>query len=167
MRNTTFSILFVLFSIFLSSCSNHKEVSKTEFINTVLPKVDVNYVEIKNNEKILVHTVEEETYKVNAGSMTRGEINEFVDTIRARNEHISVHQETILGSNHPGRYLLDFIPFIFPLLFIIHIILLWIALKRIIRSNIDSMEKLVYTIISIFFPFFGPILYLTTGKKHR
>ena len=140
MQKTTLSILLVLFSIFITSCSNHKEVSKTEFINTVLHEVDVNTVEVKNNE-ILIHTVEQETYNVDASSMTRGEINEFVNTIRAKNEHIGVHYNIINpGSNSPVRYLLDFIPLLFPLLFFTHIILLWIALKRIIRSEVDNTE---------------------------
>nr|WP_237690414.1 PLD nuclease N-terminal domain-containing protein [Salegentibacter tibetensis] len=54
---------------------------------------------------------------------------------------------------------------IIPLLILVHIILLWIALRRIIRSQIESTEKLVYTIIALFFTFFGPIIYLTTGKR--
>ncbi len=54
---------------------------------------------------------------------------------------------------------------IIPFLILAHIILLWISLRRIIKSEIDNMEKMVYTIISIFFPFFGSIIYLTTKKR--
>ncbi|WP_432264567.1 PLDc N-terminal domain-containing protein [Autumnicola lenta] len=61
-------------------------------------------------------------------------------------------------------YTFHFLSLIVPFLIPAHIILLWIALRRIIKSEADNIEKLVYKIISIFFPFFGPILYLTTGK---
>ncbi|WP_417886454.1 PLDc N-terminal domain-containing protein [Zunongwangia sp.] len=52
-----------------------------------------------------------------------------------------------------------------PILIISHIILICIALRKIIKSTANDLEKILYAIISIFVPFFGPIIYLTTKPK--
>ncbi|MBZ9729405.1 PLDc N-terminal domain-containing protein [Salegentibacter sp. JZCK2] len=129
------------------------------------PEVDVNNIEIKKDE-LMVHTAEEETYKVNLGSRNSIKKQEFLNEIKAKNPGMT---ETYVTESNElfSSFLLLYqaLYLIIPLLILVHIILLWIALRRIIRSQIESTEKLVYTIIALFFTFFGPIIYLTTGKR--
>jgi len=43
----------------LFSCGkDYEEISKLEFIDKVLPKVEINNVEVRNNEIILIYTNE-------------------------------------------------------------------------------------------------------------
>lgn len=162
MRIKTLYLLLVLLPFLFFSCGkDHNEISETQFINSVLPEVEIDRVEIKNLEDALVYTNEQKTYKITLGS--RNSAEEFVNRIRAKNEKVAIGYTT--ESSSPFWVsIMQFLPLIFPLLILIHLILLWIALRRIIKSHTDNIEKLVYTIISIFFPFFGPIIYLTTNK---
>ncbi len=167
MQKSKSLIVLVLFSILLVSCGkDYEEVSGPEFINTVLPEVDVNHVEImtRTNE-ITVYTDKQETYKVNLGSRNSIKKQEILNEIKAKNPEITETYVTESNELFPFLLIYQALYLIIPIFMLFHIILLWIALRRIIRSQIESTEKLVYTIIAIFFPFFGPIIYLTTGKR--
>jgi ATP-dependent Zn protease len=162
MKKNTLLILSVLISTLLISCGNSQEVSKSEFIDNVLPKVEINNVEIRNNEIILIHTNENKPYKIK--DVPPYSIDDFLNEIISKNEKISVHYTNESNGNYYILSIFQLFSLIIPFLILAHIILLWISLRRIIKSEIDNMEKMVYTIISIFFPFFGSIIYLTTKK---
>lgn len=154
-------ILSILFSFLLSSCSkNYKEVSESEFINNILPNIEINNMEVNKNE-VIVHTNEEKGYKVKLDSPNS--VPAFLNKIASQNKNFSVLHD----SSENTLILLTLLPLVFPLIILIHIILLTIALSRIIKSEINSVEKLVYTIISLFFIVIGPIIYLTTKKSNR
>ena len=167
MQKSKSLIVLVLFSILSISCGeDHKEVSVSEFTNTVLPEIEINNVEaMTETNEIIIYTVEEDTYKVNLGTMDPIEKHELMNEIKVKNPGVT--ETYVLESNELFSPFLIFqaLYLIIPILILTHIILLWIALKKIIRSQIESTEKLVYTIITIFFPVFGSIIYLTTGKR--
>lgn len=159
-------IFSFLFAILFIACSNDKrDVSASEFINDILPEVEVKQVLVENMEKILIQTAGSETYSININSMDRMETEAFLNRIRMETNEIPVSYQSTPSPTAYIFELLSLLPLISLFLILIHIILLWIALKRIIKSEIDNIEKLVYTIISIFFPFFGPIIYFTAGRK--
>ncbi len=162
MRKITIYLTLVLFTILLLSCSSdYQEISGSEFVEKVLPNVDVQSIEVKNQEEILIST-DQEHYKIelNSGSS----IQEYLNIIRSYDDNFN---ETYTASEgfRPSLFLYQFFIALFPLLILLHIILLWIVLRKIIRSGVESVEKLIYTMIVIFVPFMGPIIYLTTKRR--
>ena len=163
MRKITIYLTLVFSTILLLSCSSdNQEISSSEFIEKILPKVDVQSIEVKNQGEILIFT-DQEPYKIelNSGSST----NEFINIIRSKDNNFNITYTASEGFI-PSLFLFQFFTALFPLLILLHIILLWIVLRKIIKSEVESLEKLVYTMIVIFVPFIGPIIYLTTKKRN-
>lgn len=162
-KKSTF-ILSVLISALLFSCGkNYKDISKLEFMDKVLPKVEINHVEVRNLETLLIYTNDKKPYKIK--DIPSNSIDDFLKEIKSKNDNMYVSYTT--ESNNLSFKLIIFQLFtlIIPFLILAHIILLWISLRKIIKSEVDNMEKILYTIISIFFPFFGSVLYLTTKRR--
>ncbi|WP_432271476.1 PLD nuclease N-terminal domain-containing protein [Autumnicola tepida] len=164
MRKITIFILLFIFSVLHFSCGkNYKEISQPEFITTVLPKIEVRKVEVKNDESMLIYTNEAEAYKVETGSTISTE--DLLEKVTSANTGATVTYTSVPRSL---PFLLSIWPFLyllFPFIGLLHIILLCFSLRKIIKSKIPATEKLVYVVISIFFPFFGPIIYLTSHKN--
>ncbi len=164
MQKTKLFIFSILISTLLFSCGkDYAEVSKSEFINKVLPKVDIVKVEIKNNEKLLIYTSENKSYVIK--DFSPNSMDGFLNEIKSKNKNMHVSYINVSNSISNQLIMFQLFTLIIPFLILAHIILLWVSLRKIIKSEIDNIEKIVYTIISIFFPFFGSIIYLTT-KKH-
>lgn len=148
----------------LTSCNeDYKDVSKSEFSKKILLKVDVKRLEIKNNEEILIYTDEITPYRIKMNTST--EIQEFVDFLNSNDDNITIGYTTNPIGFQFGLLQRQTLHLIIPLIILSHIVLLWIALRKIIKSESDNMEKILYAFISIFFPFFGSLIYLTT-KRH-
>ncbi|UAB86415.1 PLDc N-terminal domain-containing protein [Zunongwangia sp. SCSIO 43204] len=64
-----------------------------------------------------------------------------------------------------GLYVWQLFSWVLIFVIPIHFVLLIIALIKIIRSTVAMNEKILYALISIFFPFFGSIIYFAVGKK--
>ncbi|MCM4167500.1 hypothetical protein KCTC52924_01001 [Arenibacter antarcticus] len=161
MQKTSIFILSIFISVLLFSCTgDYEEVSEQEFINNILPEVDINNVTIKNNELILISTNDNERYRIKGNPPNS--LNILINKIQSENQNFGVTYTD--EPNYFGSIFL-LIPILMPFIILVHIILLWVALRRIIQSTVAPMEKLVYTIISIFVPLFGPIIYLTTKKN--
>lgn len=152
----------IIISTFLISCGeNYKEISKSEFSEQVLPKVDINKIEIENYETIMIYTDEKVPYRMKIKNSR--DLQRFVNVLRSDNQNISIVYTS--NDSHLGLFLWQSLYLIFPLLLLSHLVLLWVALKKIIKSETDNLEKILNAIVSIFFPFFGPIIYLTTKPK--
>lgn len=159
--------VFVFFSIFVSilsfSCSNdYKEITLTEFTEKVLPSEEIQKVVLKNQEELLISTSQKETYKIEP--ISQYNIEELVSTIQTNNKNVNITYQQETNAFY-GLLFWQFINLLVIILFISHIILLCIALRKIIKSAANDLEKILYAIISIFVPFFGPIIYLTTKPK--
>ncbi|PHR99152.1 MAG: hypothetical protein COA80_04370 [Leeuwenhoekiella sp.] len=161
MPRIVFLIIPVLISILFTSCSDdYEEISKSEFIDTVLQDQKITSLEIENKEKIHIYTNENKYYVIS--DLSSHSLDDLVDEIRSKNGAVLVKYlapETSIILDVLMSLL--FLPLIIPA----HIILLWIALRKIIKSEVEDTEKILHAIISIFFPFFGPIIYLTTKRK--
>ena len=80
-------------------------------------------------------------------------------------DNISVHYTSASNGSNLGLFVWQTLYLIFPVIILCHIVFLWISLKKIIKSKTDNSEKILSAIISIFFPLFGPLVYLTTKQK--
>ncbi len=164
MQKTKLFIFSILISTLLFSCGDdYEKVSKSEFIKKVLPKNDINKVVVENNDKLFIYTNENKPYSIE--DLSPNTIEDFLNELKSKNENMYVEYGTKSNSFSIKLMMFQLFSLIIPFLFLAHIILLWISLRRIIKSEIDNMEKMVYTIISLFFPFFGSIIYLTTKKR--
>ncbi|WP_026809544.1 PLD nuclease N-terminal domain-containing protein [Arenibacter latericius] len=162
MQITSYLILSILISLLLFSCNkDYVDISQSEFLENVLPKAEINSVSIENNELFLVATSDNKTYSVKDEGSNSFDV--LLNKIQSENQNIEVSYAH--GANSFG-HIFFLIPFLIPFLILLHILFLWIALRRIIQSAVAPTEKLVYTIISIFVPLVGPLIYLTT-KKNR
>lgn len=154
----------ILIAIFTTSCNeNYNDVTQSEFRKTILPNVDINRLKIENNEDVIIYTDAESPYRIKMKNPN--EIQEFVGFLNSNGENIPLHYTTTSNSSEFGLFLWQTLSLIFPIIILSHIILLWISLRKIIKSKADSSEKIFSAIISIFFPFFGPLIYLTTKQK--
>ena len=56
-----------------------------------------------------------------------------------------------------------------PQIFIILVVFLipLIALIDILKSKFEGNNKIIWVLVSLFFPFFGSILYFSIGRKQR
>jgi ATP-dependent Zn protease len=154
----------LLIAIFTTSCSeNYNDVTQSDFRKTILPNVDINRLEIENNEEVLIFTDAESPYRIRMKNST--EIQKFVEFLNSNDENISIHYTTTPNGSEYGLFIWQMLYLIFPIIILSHIVLLWISLRKIIKSKTDNSEKIFSAIISIFFPFFGPLIYLTTKQK--
>lgn len=156
--------VLIFISVVLLSCSNdYKDVSKSEFITKILPTVEVEKVTIKNNEEVLVETEANEHYRIELGSV--GQANSFINELDSVDDNFKV----IYDHSSPGTEITlifwQTLSLIIPLLMLAHIVLLLVAIRKILKSGTENSEKILNTIISIFIPFFGPIIYLTNKKQ--
>ena len=55
--------------------------------------------------------------------------------------------------------------FSWQMLILIGIFLMFYALRNISKSNIDGKQKLIWTLLIIFLPLFGPTLYLLKKRS--
>jgi len=58
------------------------------------------------------------------------------------------------------------LPLLIPFL-ILHLILLVVALRDLLRRDLSTEYKLIWTAIIVFVSLFGPILYFILGRKER
>lgn len=159
-----FFILLTLLAVMATSCGkNYREVSSAEFTEKLLPKLNVKHLVVENNENLIIYTEEKTPYKIEIDSPTR--LNETIDAIRSKNKNSSITYISEAENFQLGLFIWQMIYRVIPILILIHVILLWITLRKIIKSEKDHMEKMLYAIISIFFPFFGSLIYLTTKQN--
>lgn len=158
------SILYLgiaLTLLLLSSCSkDYTEISATEFTAEVLPQIQVERIEVIKNRLVRIFPYKGTPYEVELEQADSAVA--FVARIRAQNENAQVEYVIDEGSMSWILTIYQLIPLIFLLLFILQIVLLWLSIKKILKSGNDNMEKLVHSVIVIFAPLIGPILFLTT-----
>ncbi|MCH4822092.1 PLD nuclease N-terminal domain-containing protein [Gramella lutea] len=148
----------------LMSCSkDHKNVSRSEFIKIILPEADVQNVTVKDENSVLIKTDENAQYRVEVNSAKQA--NEFIKEIESQDNSFSIIYDVSSEGIGAALAIWQFLYFLFPALLLAHVVLLWVALRKIIRSGEDGMHKILYAMISIFFPFFGPIIYLKAKKR--
>ncbi|ETN93851.1 hypothetical protein [Zhouia amylolytica] len=150
--------------VFISCNSRTQKASETEFINEILPQINIGSLEIENKKSLKVITEKDKTYLVELTSTK--EINDLVEKILEENPSIPISRFSKTNNsyfNHAIFYML--IQFLMPFLIIIHLILLWVCLKKILKSPVHGSDKLTNTIIVIFVPLLGSIIYLTTKKE--
>lgn len=164
MQKTKLFFLSILISTLFISCSkDYDEVSESEFINNVLPTVGINRVVVENTDKILIYTDKNNSYVIE--NFSPNSIDDFLNKLKSKNENMYVVYTTESNDFSYKLFLFQFFTLIIPFLIFAHFLLLWISLRKIIKSKIDTLEKILYAIISIFFPFFGSLIYLTTKKS--
>lgn len=56
---------------------------------------------------------------------------------------------------------------LWSLLFILPLALLVIALIKLVRSNYEGTDKLMWSLIILFVPFIGAIMFLIMGRKKQ
>jgi Flp pilus assembly protein protease CpaA len=60
----------------------------------------------------------------------------------------------------------DWLPLLLPLL-ILQLILLFVALRDLLKRNLSNESKWLWIMIIVFVNLFGPILYFTIGRRGR
>lgn len=147
----------------LMSCSKEpKNVSRAEFTENILPDVDVQNLTVKDGNSVVIRTNENKEYRIEVGSAEQAD--DLIKEIESKDNNFSIMYDVSSAGIGTALAIWQFLYFLFPALFLAHVILLWVALRKIIRSGEDGMHKILYAMISIFFPFFGPIIYLNAKK---
>ncbi|WBL22942.1 ATP-dependent metallopeptidase FtsH/Yme1/Tma family protein [Zunongwangia sp. HRR-M8] len=162
MRKSLLFLIPVLICLISVGCGkDSKEISLTEFKEEILPSEEIEKVVIEDREDIFIYTSEKAPYKLKASEI--GNIEEFIDNLHSQQENIDITYNT--NVTNTGILLWQLFNLLVPILLLIHIILLWISLRKVIKSTAGDLEKILYAMISILVPFFGPIIYLTTKRR--
>ncbi|WBL25147.1 PLDc N-terminal domain-containing protein [Zunongwangia sp. HGR-M22] len=162
MRKSLLFLIPVLICLISVGCGkDSKEISFTEFNEEILPSEEIEKVVIEDREDILVYTSEKVPYKLKASEIDN--IEEFIDNLHSKQENIDITYNT--NVTNTGILLGQLFNLLVPILLLTHIILLWISLRKVIKSTAGDLEKILYAMISILVPFFGPIIYLTTKRR--
>ncbi|MDN3595353.1 PLDc N-terminal domain-containing protein [Zunongwangia endophytica] len=162
MRKALLFLIPLLICLISIGCgSDSKEISLNEFNEEILPSEEIKKVVIEDREDIFIYTSEKVPYRLKASEI--GDIEEFIDHLYSQQENIDITYNA--NVNNTGLLLWQLFNLLVPILLLTHIILLWIALRKVIKSTAGDLEKILYAMISIFVPFFGPIIYLTTKPK--
>lgn len=163
LKRLLFTITLLISFITISCSEKYEEVSQNEFLKTVLPEVKIKRVQIENNEKILIETYENFNYRIEINNSN--DAQEFITLLEKSNQNFEIVYSHTSTEVNIKLFIYQTLVLLIPILIIAHVILLWIALRKIIKSETDSLEKILCAMISIFFPFFGPLIYLTTERK--
>jgi len=156
------SIVFaILISVFIISCDNKDEVSLVEFTEEILPNEEITALTI-NNGHAVVTSGDGNEYMVNLEN--RAEMLDLVSAVQTTNFGVDIIYSNTVDAGF-GLYVWQLFSWVLIFFIPIHFVLLIIALIKIIRSTVTMNEKILYALISIFFPFFGSIIYFAVGKK--
>lgn len=60
----------------------------------------------------------------------------------------------------------DWLPLLIPLL-ILYLVLVTVALRDLLKRDLSTENKWIWSLIIVFVSFFGPILYFSIGKRGR
>lgn len=153
----------VLILLLNGSCSkDYREISALE-ITKMLPELKIDHIEVVEGEFVRLHVADGKPYQVDLDRVESEE--NFVSHVKAWNENASVEYVNRTGSFSWAITFYQLLPILFLLLIILHIVLLWLSLKKIIKRHDAPMEKLVHLIMVLFAPVIGPIVFLSTKKS--
>ncbi|MBL7472575.1 hypothetical protein [Robertkochia sediminum] len=169
MRSTTYLVMTLLFlSSLLISCggNDYQEISKEQLLSEIAPSGAIKNLELKNNKHLFVYTDAEIPFRVAVNSSTDAfQLNRIINSMGDHPvdmSYINNSGGTGFKDTLPG--ILPLMPFIGLMVFILHFILVYISLRRILGQPTEGNEQLVHTIIVTFIPFIGPLAYLTRVK---
>ncbi|MFC6858315.1 PLDc N-terminal domain-containing protein [Zunongwangia atlantica] len=156
------SIVFaILISVFIISCDKKDEISLVEFTEEILPNEEITELTINNGHAVVISGGGNE-YMVNL--VNRAEMLDLVSAVQTTNVGVDIIYSNTVDAGF-GLYVWQLFSWVLIFFIPIHFVLLIIALIKIIRSTVAMNEKILYALISIFFPFFGSIIYFAVGKK--
>ena len=157
------SIVFaILISVLTISCDQKSEISKAEFTEEILPNEDITRLNINNDEEGIAVSRGGNEYKVKLAN--RAEALDLINQVESSNSGVTIARSTTVNAGL-GLYVWQLFSWVLICFIPLHFILLIIALIKIIKSTIAMNEKILYAVISIFFPVFGSIIYFAVGKK--
>ena len=153
--------LILVCSVLFSCRKDYREVSRDTFIHKVLPVERVSMVTVHNNKVIEIYTGKALPYRVTVASEET--THDLIEKIYVKNLAATVSYSN--GEQQYNLMLVSQLLILFILLSIMaHLILMSISLKKIISLEEKVNEKLYQTLLVVFLPLIGPMMYLTSGE---
>ena len=164
MKNIIY-LLLILTGIF-SCTQNSKQISYSDF-ELLLQKDSISNIMVTNKHeailKVRVIKGDEKTYilKIESPEIFKDSLSKIRK--RLSNQNINPKYESVIYNSTSSSYL---IAVIIILLVTLISVFLWSAIDVLKNQFANSVDKFIWLIV-VLIPLFGPILYLTIGKKQK
>ena len=166
-------IVIIALTISFTNCSTNspKKISISEFNNQIIKtvKIDRIVVESNNNEKnkkvFLYSSSQEKAFYIE--SVSQQTINFIVNSIKVdQQSSLSVSYNSRTSIVEQLKSYSYFLRYLFP--YTVYLILLVLTLLNLLKSKFENpIDKLVWTIIIIFLPLIGILMYGFVGKTTK
>ena len=163
--NKIFYIISILFGIL--SCNQYsKKISQSDF-ESLLKKDSIADIAVSSSHEAKIKVrASEGSEKIYILEIESPEI--FTDSLLKIRKRLSVQSiypkyESVIYSSASSSHLIDVIIILSVIIFLLF---LWSAIDVLKNQFANSVDKLIWLIV-VLMPLFGPIFYLTIGRKQR